>query len=374
MLDPVIEFFTRIFFLMGRAVGTFIAWLLWPFVALAAWYKKRGWILRSIVGGILLFVMLSYGWFLWNALYTRGYDINYTAALDLNDRKVSAGEQVAPEAGTDTTRSCGPSAIVEVSQALINGQVDENMWLSATLIYKLGLFGIPWDATPWMDNKATFQRGVIQSVKTVTLEMRERIGRLRGTSQSDPDLEDALSNINIDPYNWYVGLNPIGAKQTAWGSYRQASKEFAAYNARLSACDANFDARADSLSSYLDRIAKDIGSTSAVIKDRSEQYNGGWFDMRADNVFMQAHGQLYGYLGLLRAARVDFDDIIRQRAIGNLWDNMESQLVSALELDPAIISNGKEDGWLMPTHLTTMGFYILRVRTNLTEMRDVLQD
>jgi len=26
----------------------------------------------------------------------------------------------------------------------------------------------------------------------------------------------------------------------------------------------------------------------------------------------------------------------------------------------------------MPTHLATMGFYILRVRANLVEMRDVL--
>ena len=374
MLDPIIEFITKIFAWIGRGIGTIIAWLCWPFIAFSQWYKKRGWILRSIVGAIVLFIVVSYGVFMWNALYTRGYDLNYTAALNLADRKVSAGEQLAPEGGTDTTKSCGPSAIVEVSRALIDSQVDQNTWMSATLVYKLGLFGIPWDSTPWMDNKATMQRGILQSVRTVSLELNERIGRLRGTSENDRDLGDALSNLNIDPFNWYVGLNPLGAKQTAWSSYRKASEEFASYNERLSACNANFDARADSLSSLLDRIAKDIGSTSAVIKDRSESHNGGWFDTRADNVFMQAHGQLYGYIGLLRAARSDFGDIIEQRAIANLWDNMESQLMSALELSPAIISNGREDGWLMPTHLTTMGFYILRVRTNLTEMRDVLQN
>ena len=66
-----------------------------------------------------------------------------------------------------------------------------------------------------------------------------------------------------------------------------------AYNARLAACDATFDARTDNLLQFLDRIAKDIGSTSAAIKDRAEQYHSGWFDTRADDIFMHARGQLY---------------------------------------------------------------------------------
>ena len=37
-----------------------------------------------------------------------------------------------------------------------------------------------------------------------------------------------------------------------------------------------------------------------------------------------------------------------------------------------IVSNGREDGWLMPTHLTTIGFYILRARSNLVEIRSIL--
>jgi hypothetical protein len=46
---------------------------------------------------------------------------------------------------------------------------------------------------------------------------------------------------------------------------------------------------------------------------------------------------------------------------------------TTLDLDPFIISNGREDGWMMPTHLTTLGFKILGVRTSLTEMRDILK-
>ncbi len=33
------------------------------------------------------------------------------------------------------------------------------------------------------------------------------------------------------------------------------------------------------------------------------------------------------------------------------------QLQAALRIQPFIISNGREDGWIMPSHLATMGFY-----------------
>ena len=49
-----------------------------------------------------------------------------------------------------------------------------------------------------------------------------------------------------------------------------------------------------------------------------------------------------------------------------------SQFVSALKIQPFIIANGREDGWLLPTHLTTMGFYVLRVRSNMVEISNVL--
>jgi len=41
-------------------------------------------------------------------------------------------------------------------------------------------------------------------------------------------------------------------------------------------------------------------------------------------------------------------------------------------MQPLIISNGAESAFIMPSHLATMGFYLLRVRANLTEMRDIL--
>lgn len=374
MLDPVIEFLKSIFHMIGSAIGKFILLLLSPFIFIRNLYRSSGKILKGIIAVLVICILIPYVFFIWNTLWTRGYDINYSDKLALADYKVSAGARVNVDGDDTTAKTCGPSAIIDVSRHLIDFNVNQNSWMSGWLVYKLGLFGISWDATPWMDNKASFQRGVHRGVTSAVIEMRETLGRVRGSSERDEDLNDALSNLQIDEYNWYFGLNPFGFKQTSWGSYRQAYKELGEYNANLSSCDAFFDARADNLSNLLDRVAKDIGSTTAVIKERAEQYNWGWFDTRADNVFMQANGQLYAYLGLLRATRQDFREIVERRNLGSLWDTMDAQLASAVQLNPLIVSNGDEDGFVMPTHLTTMGFYILRVRTNLTEMRDVLKN
>ena len=129
---------------------------------------------------------------------------------------------------------------------------------------------------------------------------------------------------------------------------------------------------ADNLLQFIDRITNDIGGTSAILRDRSEKYDLGWFDTRADNLFWFAYGQLYGYYGILAAARVDFQNVIAQRDLGELWRTLEDQLRASLNIQPWIISNASASSWLMPSHLSTMGFYVLRVRSNLVEIRQVL--
>nr|WP_316629166.1 hypothetical protein [uncultured Brevundimonas sp.] len=51
---------------------------------------------------------------------------------------------------------------------------------------------------------------------------------------------------------------------------------------------------------FLDRIAKDIGSSLGCDQGpiAESQYNSGWFDTRADDIFMYSKGQLYAYYGI----------------------------------------------------------------------------
>jgi len=371
MLDPIVNFFTAIFHWIGRGIGFVIGILLWPFLWLGRWYVQRGWILKAVVGAGLVLLVGLYGYFIWNTQAWTGFDPNYVERYSYDKRNVSAGEQIADGSGTDTARTCGRSAIADVSADLIQYNVNDNAWLSSMLLYKLGFFGIDWDHTPFLDNKASFQRGINQAVRRTTTELADNLGRVRTTSQIDGDLQDARGNMQFDEETWYFGLQPFGPKTPTPSYYRDAITKLRSFNTRLENCQAVFDARADNLKIYVDRIASDIGSTTALLKDRAENYNYGIFDPRADDRFWFAYGQLYAYYGLMRAAEADFEDVLKQRNLVSLWKTMDAQFVAALKIQPMIVSNSSEAG-LFASHLTTMGFYILRVRSNMVEISNVL--
>jgi len=338
-------------------------------------------ILKVLLGVFLVGLVVLYGHFFWTTQRWRGFDPDYAKAYEHKTEDATAPK--APSGGIITTdeeeketetaaQTCRRSLVVDATADLVDFNVNQNAWISSMLLYKLGLFGLDWDKTPYFDNKAAFQRGVNQAIRRTTIELVDTLGRVRGTSQIDADLQNARGALQFDEYTWYFGLSPFGPKTPTPSFYRSAIKDLNKFNDRLETCEAVFDARADNLLQFVDRIANDIGATSAILRERSENYNSGWFDTRADDRFWFAYGQLYGYYGILSAARVDFADVIEERRLTALWDELEEQLRASLRIRPFIISNGAEAGWLMPSHLATLGFYILRVRSNLVELRLVL--
>ncbi len=372
MLDPIVNFIAGIFRRIGRGIGWVVAGILWPFMAIGRWYARRGWIIKVPVGIVILVLVGLYARFAWVTQAWNDFNPDYVQGYSLENRHVSAGQQVSA-AGGDTAKTCGRSAIADVAAGLIDFNVNRNEWVSSMILYKLGFFGLDWDSTPFFDNKASFQRGINQAVRRTTVELVDTLGRIRGTSQIDNDLQSARGNMQFDEETWYFGFHPFGPKTPTPSFYRSAMHSLQSFNDRLEKCNAVFDARADNLVAFIDRITSDIGSTSAILRERSENNNLGWFDTRADDRFWFAYGQLYGYYGILSAAGADFEDVIKQRSIGSLWETTLSQLRAALKIQPFIISNGNEAGWIMPTHLATMGFYVLRVRSNLVELRQVLE-
>jgi hypothetical protein len=376
----MVTFFTRMFQAIGRGIGVAVDFVLRPFRWIGSWFTWRGGIAKAVLGGVLLLVILLYGYFFWTTQRWTNFNTDYAASYRQAAQPAS-GQPAAPAGGIVTTQdeaetvaaqTCRRSLIVDATADLVDFNVNQNAWISSMLLYKLGLFGLAWDRTPFFDNKPAFQRGVNQAIRRTAIELVDTLGRVRGTSQIDSDLQRARGNLQFDEQTWYFSLNPFGPKTPTPGFYRTSIGDLKAFNARLEKCEAVFDARADNLLQFIDRIANDIGGTSAILRERSEKYNLGWFDPRADDRFWFAYGQLYGYYGTLSAAGADFKDVIAQRGLTQLWSELEDQLRAALRIQPLIISNGAESGMLMPSHLATLGFYILRVRSNLVEIRLVL--
>ncbi|MEX2517871.1 MAG: DUF2333 family protein [Paracoccaceae bacterium] len=342
---------------------------------------------------VMLLMLIYLGTMIWRFGWTRGDDLNYPQMV-LDQSKpmaIAEADDGSVEAGAGAAKSCAPSQVVRMEQALIDILVNQNDWAPATPQYKIGLFGLlSWDRTPFFDNKASFQSGVIATVRRMSLELTDTLGRVRGTSGADPDLEAARGLLQLDERTWL--FNPFDDRvpllaSSAASSYRKAIGQLGEYNARLETCEALFDARADNLFQMLDRITKDIGSTVDQIARRSQSRSydvathsfveatgnsRGWFDFRADNYFHEARGRMFALHGLMQGVRVDFAEVIDQRNLDDVWDRMEAHIAEAAALAPFIVSNGREDGMFTPAHLSAMAQNMLRARANMTELRDIL--
>lgn len=354
-------------------------------------FAAIGWRVGAVVL-VLLFILWNAN-FLWHVLWTRGYSLSYPMDVMRPSVAASSNETEMAREPAAQQQSCNRSQIVAIQSSLVDFLVNENAWVPSMPQYKVGVLGIlSWEATPFFDNKASFESGVLRALRRTSIELVDILGRARGTSEVDKGLQAARGLLQYDERTWWFNPfdaeRPFGPVQPSPMIYRKSIKLYDEFNQRLEKCEALFDARADNLQQFLDRVANDLGSAADALAKRSQatRYNAptqtfvpgegnnrGWFDTRADNYFMAASGQMYAYHGLIQAARVDFSDVIEKRDLVDVWNRMEEHVAEAAVLSPAIISNGREDGLIMPAHLSVLAANILRARANMTELRDILR-
>jgi hypothetical protein len=260
----------------------------------------------------------------------------------------------------------GESRAVAIAAALIDREVDKNGWVPDDPIYK---------PTILLDNMPNFQKGMLQSLGRFGIELTDQLGRSRGSSEADPDLEQASGLLRYPPdrWLWNPGQSWWQFTQTSEAAYRQASKRLKAYNTRLGKGQAIYEKRADNLRSTLDRIAADLGSSSATIDEFVEDRSGFPWDNKVDDLFYRTKGQLYAYYLLLRELEVDFAPIINERSLKPEWDQMLKSLAEAVKLQPMVILNPRPDAEFFQNHVIAQGFYLLRARTQLREITQILQ-
>lgn len=365
MLDPVINLFSKMFELLGRGIGYLVAWILWPFITFRNWLRGKGWFVKIPVFIILLLIVLSYAYLIAITQFWSIGDTRYAQKYNLETIQAGAGESLG-------NNSCQPSAMVQVSADLIDQNVNQGSWLPSNPVYKGGLFfAIDWKETPFFDNRAAFQLGVNQAVRRTAIELVDRLGRVRGTSSINENLQKAREAANYREDAWVFTLSPPFLQPSTQARLRDAQQFFAAFNAELASCQADFDTRADNLLQFLDRITADIGSTSEILQRRMEDANFIGFDRRADDRYWFTYGQLYAYHGILTAMQSDFRNVFAQRNLDALWDRIDAQLTDLLNTQPFIVANGSASS-LIKSHMESIGFDLLRVRSNLVEIRDVL--
>ena len=257
----------------------------------------------------------------------------------------------------------GTSHSVAVAAALIDREVNRHRWTANDPFF------LPAAA---LDNMPNFQQGIVAAVSRFAIELTDQISRTRGSSEVDPDLEKALGLLKYPGNVWIFDFATSWAPTAPSESqYRAGVRALQRYNLRLGEGNAMFERRADNLLATLDRVAADIGSSSAAL-DRQIREHGGLIDLHADDLFYGVKGRLYAYFLILRALAVDFENVIDERDLGPAWARMLESFRASAELDPWVIVNGPPDSQLLPSHLAAQGFYLLRARTQLREITNIL--
>jgi hypothetical protein len=302
------------------------------------WYRRRLWLWPLLL--VALLVVYYVGGMLW--------------LHEIDDD---------PEFGLESSVPEGASRAVALAAELIDREINTHRWVANDPFFMPGSM---------LDNMPEYQQGIVTAISRFSLELADQIARTRGSSQVDPDLDRAAGLLRYPGTIWIFDF------RTSWAptasseqQYRQAMAALRSYNERLSQSQAVFETRADNLLGTLDRMAADIGSSSAAL-DQQLKAAGLWPDFAADNLFYATKGRLYAYYLLMRALQVDFANVIRERQLGSAWTQTVESFREAVNLQPWVVVNGAPDSQVMPSHLASQGFFLLRARTQLREISNIL--
>ena len=180
-----------------------------------------------------------YAYFIWQTQLWTNFNPDYPTARTLAKGNSLAGEPVAaPSAGEtavagaplNSTRAgaasgtgstataqapaapatCGRSAIADIIRRSdrLQRQPERLDFVDDPL--KLGLFGIAWDNTPFLDNKASFQRGINQAMRRTTTELVDNLAACAAPRRSTRTCRMRAAASQFDEDTWYFGLARSG--------------------------------------------------------------------------------------------------------------------------------------------------------------------
>jgi hypothetical protein len=234
-------------------------------------------------------------------------------------------------------------------------------------------------------NMVAYQKGIQYAVGQWATQMTDFLGRDRGSGEADPNLVAAKGLLNYDPTAFIL--------PSAVSQYREGIRNLNEYNRRLAAGEAKYDKIASSLSDFLIKIDKDLGSQSGTLEltvlspddftgeERARmtdnqrkvlETNGGYFDSRAAEVFFATKGRMYAYLVILSALEEDYHAVIVAKGAEEHWQNMLVSLRSGATFYKFFIANGAGGSYLTPSDLAYQGFFLLRFDKQLQEVADIL--
>ena len=241
----------------------------------------------------------------------------------------------------------------------------------------------------YLDNMPNWEYGALIQSRDLARALRETLSRSQSQSKEDEDLAVAEPRLNFQSDSWL-----LPASET---KYREAIRYIEGYLERLSdpaSPNAQFYARADNLREWLAVINTRLGSLSqrlsASVADRrvntdlagdqsATQATSAPAELKVrtpwteiDDVFYESRGAAWALIHFLKAAEVDFADILADKNAQVSLRQIIRELEATQDMiwSPFIL-NGTGFG-MLANHSLVMASYISRANAAIIDLRDLL--
>src|SRR5690606_20795561 len=273
------------------------------------------WRFVPILLGIYLLIVLIVSFF-WSS-EPELVDVNAHVAEALKRGTADTVELDSAEGAAYITGTQTTVALIEVTRTLLD---KPGGYLSNDILPP----GI------WLDNIPSWEYGALIQVRDLTRVMREFYSRSQSQSKEDGSLKKAEAQFNFNNTSWILPATE--------DEYRNGIDALEDYLGRLlneDQQDAQFYARSDNLRYWLGTVETRLGSLSqnlsasvgqkrlnmdlagdsaakqSTARPDELEVRTGWFEI--DNVFYEARGSTWALIHFLRAAEVDFAEVLERK-------------------------------------------------------------
>ncbi len=265
--------------------------------------------------------------------------------------------------------------------------------VAETLLDKPGGY-ITNDVLPpgvYLDNIKNWEFGVLVQVRDLARVLRNDYSRSQSQSREDPNLAEAEPAFSFDNDSW---LLPPTERE-----YRRGIKSVRRYQVELvdiEAPDAQFYARADNLREWLFVVEKRLGGLSQALSAsvgqsrvntdlagdpaaESATPQPGDIDVKTpwleiDDRFYEARGAAWALVHFLRAAQLDFKDVLEKKnAVVSLRQIIRELEASLRPLRSPVVLNGSGFG-MFANHSLVMASYLSRANAAVINLRELLAE
>ncbi|WPL18158.1 hypothetical protein Thiowin_03217 [Thiorhodovibrio winogradskyi] len=242
----------------------------------------------------------------------------------------------------------------------------------------------------YLDNIPNWEFGALTAWRDLTHAMRNDFSRSQSQSVENKDLAIAQPQSNYQSNSWIL--------PSSESEYRTGINALHRYNRALAAtgdAHAQFYARADNLSGYLEVVSKRLGSlaqrlsfavgqdvldnalageskaSQSTPKPAQERTKTPW--MKIDDIFFEARGYTWAVLHSLEAMEIDFASVLEDKNAAVSLKQITRELKNTQNtVWSPLILNGHGFG-PMANHSLVMASYVSRVNAAITDLRNLLQ-